>query len=66
MVHFKVLAWATERSEFQFQQGQEFSLLHVVHIGSGALLASYPVDTGGSFPRGAGGGGKVAGREADR
>jgi len=28
-----------------------FSLLHRVHNGSGAHLASYPTGTGGSFPR---------------
>jgi hypothetical protein len=32
-----------------------FPLLHVVQTGSGALQASYPMSTGGSYP-----GGKVA------
>jgi hypothetical protein len=32
--------------------GQEFYLLHVVQTGSGALQASYPMGTGGAFPRG--------------
>jgi hypothetical protein len=36
--------------------GQEFSLLHFVQTDSGALTASYPMCTGGSFP-----GGKAAG-----
>jgi hypothetical protein len=35
---------------------QEFSLLHVVQKDSGAHLASYPMDNGGTFP-----GGKAAG-----
>jgi hypothetical protein len=30
--------WATEESEFQHRYGQEFSLLHVVHAGSGVQL----------------------------
>jgi hypothetical protein len=34
----------------------EFSLIHNVQIGSGALPASYPMGTRGSFP-----GGKAAG-----
>jgi hypothetical protein len=38
--------------EFSFQQGKDFSLLHSVQTGSGAHAASYPVGTGGSFPRG--------------
>jgi hypothetical protein len=32
--------------------GQQFSLLHVVRTGSGALPASYPMGTGGSFSGG--------------
>jgi hypothetical protein len=28
----------------------QFSLLHVIQTGSGAHPASYPMDTGGSFP----------------
>jgi hypothetical protein len=32
--------------------GQEFSLLHVVQTGSGVHPTSYPMATGGSFPRG--------------
>jgi hypothetical protein len=32
--------------------GQEFSLLHVLQTGYGAHPASYPMGTGGSFPRG--------------
>jgi hypothetical protein len=34
--------------EFESQWGQEFSLLHVIKIGSGAYLASYPMGTKGS------------------
>jgi hypothetical protein len=30
--------------------GKKLSLLHVVYTGSGAHPASYPMDTGGSFP----------------
>jgi hypothetical protein len=32
--------WTTEGSEFECRQDQEFSLLHVVHTGSGAHPAS--------------------------
>jgi hypothetical protein len=39
-------------SEFKSRQGQEFSPLHVVQIGSGAHPASYTMGTGGSFPGG--------------
>jgi hypothetical protein len=39
-----------EELEFDSRQGQEFFLLHIVKTGSGAHQASYPVDTGGSFP----------------
>jgi hypothetical protein len=38
------------------QWGNGFFPLHIVQTGSGAHPASYPVDTGGSFP-----GGKAAG-----
>jgi hypothetical protein len=31
---------------------QDFSLLHIVQTGSAAHPASYPMGTGGSFPRG--------------
>jgi hypothetical protein len=48
--------WTTEGSEFESRYGQEFSLLHVVQIGSGAHSASYPMDTEDLFP-----GGKAAG-----
>jgi hypothetical protein len=41
--------WMTEGSEFESQQGQEFSLLHIVQIGSGVHPTSYPVGTRGSF-----------------
>jgi hypothetical protein len=33
---------------------RNFSLLHVVQIGSGAHPTSYPMGTGDSFPRGKG------------
>jgi hypothetical protein len=46
----------TEGSEFESRWGQEFSVLHIVQIGSGVHPASYPMGTGGSFP-----GGKAAG-----
>jgi hypothetical protein len=36
----------------QVPVGSEFSLLHIVQIGSGAHPASYPMGTGGPFPRG--------------
>jgi hypothetical protein len=48
--------WTAEASEFESQQGQEFSPLHVVQTGSKAHLASYPMGNWGSFP-----GGKAAG-----
>jgi hypothetical protein len=38
-------------SEFESRWGQEFSFLHVVQTGSGAHPVSYPMGTGGSFPR---------------
>jgi predicted lipoprotein with Yx(FWY)xxD motif len=41
--------------------GQEFSPLHVAQTDSEAHAASYPMCTGGRFPRGA----KRTGREAD-
>jgi hypothetical protein len=47
---------SAEESEFKCLYGQEYSLLHVVQIGSGAHPASYPMGTGNSFP-----GGKAAG-----
>jgi hypothetical protein len=48
-----------EVSEFESRYGQEFPLLHVVQTGSGAHPASYPMETGDSFP-----GVKWPGREA--
>jgi hypothetical protein len=45
----------TDGLEFETQQGQAFSLLHVALIGSAVHPTSYPMGTGGSFP----------GREAD-
>jgi hypothetical protein len=47
--------WMTEGSEFESQEGKEFSLLHVSHTGSGAHPASYAMGAEGSFS-----GGKVA------
>jgi hypothetical protein len=44
--------WTIEGSGFESREGQEFSLLHVVHTGSGVHPASYPLDTGGPFPGG--------------
>jgi hypothetical protein len=38
-----------QRSEFESQWEQEFSLLHVVQNGSGVHPTSYPMDTGDSF-----------------
>jgi hypothetical protein len=37
-------------STLNSRQGQDFSLLHSVHKGSGAQPASYLLDSGGSFP----------------
>jgi hypothetical protein len=42
----------TEQSEFKSRYGQKFSLLQVVHTGSGIHPISYPMGTGGSFPGG--------------
>jgi hypothetical protein len=42
--------WTAERSEFESRQGARISPLHVVHTGSGAHPASYPVDMEGPFP----------------
>jgi hypothetical protein len=44
------------RVEFESQQGQEFSLLHVIQTSSEAHPVSFPTGTGDSFP-----GSKVAG-----
>jgi hypothetical protein len=44
----------------QNRNGKEFSLLHVVHIGSEAHRPSYPVGNGGYIPEV-----KRQGREAD-
>jgi hypothetical protein len=45
--------WLDDRGVgVQVQWGQEFSLLHIVQTGSGVHPTSYPMDTGGSFPRG--------------
>jgi hypothetical protein len=43
---------AGEGSEFEFQQGQECSLLHVIQTGYGAHPATYPMGIGGAFPGG--------------
>jgi hypothetical protein len=42
--------WTTEGPEFE--SGRVKNCLHVVQTGSGALLASYPICTEDSFPRG--------------
>jgi hypothetical protein len=44
-------AWTGYGLDDKSQWGQEFSLLHVVLIGSGAHPASYPMGTEGSFPK---------------
>jgi hypothetical protein len=41
-----------DRRVGESQQDQEFSCVNVVQTGHGAHPASYPVDTGGSFPVG--------------
>jgi hypothetical protein len=51
---------STEGSEFEYCQGQEFSLLHVVQTVSGVHPASYPMGIVAFFP-----GIKRTGREAD-
>jgi hypothetical protein len=43
--------WTTKGSGFESRWGQKCSLLHVVQTCSGAHPASYPMGTGGSFPR---------------
>jgi hypothetical protein len=44
--------WMIEKWEFEFRECQEFSLLHIVHTGSGTSPTSYRIDTVGSFPEG--------------
>jgi hypothetical protein len=39
----------TEGSEFEYRQGQEFSLLHIFQTGSGAHTASHAIGTEVSF-----------------
>jgi hypothetical protein len=46
------MGWTIEKSEFEFWEGQEFSLLHVIQTGSGVYPTTYPMGTGGSFPGG--------------
>jgi hypothetical protein len=41
-----------EELELESQQGQEFSLLHIVQTSSGVHPSSSPMGTGGSFPWG--------------
>jgi hypothetical protein len=43
------MGWTSEGSEFESQQGQEFSLFHIAHTDSGVHPTSYPMGTGGSF-----------------
>jgi hypothetical protein len=45
-----VTGWTTEGSELELRKSQEFSLLHLVQIGSGVHPPSYPMGTGGYFP----------------
>jgi hypothetical protein len=45
------MGWTTKGSEFEFRQGEEFSLLHI-QTGYWAHPASYIMGTGFSFPRG--------------
>jgi hypothetical protein len=44
--------WMTRGSEFESRAGQEFSPLHIIQTSSGVHPSSYPMGTGGSFPRG--------------
>jgi hypothetical protein len=44
------MGWMTAGSEFKSRWGQEFSLLHVVQIGSGVHPAFYPMGTGAHSP----------------
>jgi hypothetical protein len=37
-------------SEFEFWEGKEFALLHVVQTGFGVHPASHPMGIGGTFP----------------
>jgi hypothetical protein len=58
-VHLLTTGWTAEGSECESWEMQEFSLLHSAQTGSGAHPASYPMDTGDSFP-----GSKPPGRDA--
>jgi hypothetical protein len=61
-VSYSYCLWADERGvRVQVPVGSEFSLHHIIQAGSGSHPASYPMGTGGSFPRGV----KRQGREAD-
>jgi hypothetical protein len=44
--------WTTKGSEFEFRQGQEFLLLHIVQTGFVVHPTSSPMDTGGTFREG--------------
>jgi hypothetical protein len=46
------VGWTTEGSEFEYWWDQEFALLHDVQTGSEVHPTSYPMGTGGLFPRG--------------
>jgi hypothetical protein len=59
-VYRLVTGWTTEGSEFEYRQGEEFSLLHIIRTGSGVHPISNPMGTGVSFP-----GRKRPEREAD-
>jgi hypothetical protein len=44
-----VVSTVTERYEFKFQQGQEFSLLHILQTASEVHPTSSPMGTGGAL-----------------
>jgi hypothetical protein len=44
------MGWVTKGSEFEPRYDKEFSLLHIVHTGSAAYAASYPMGIEVSFP----------------
>jgi hypothetical protein len=43
------MGWKSERSEFESQFGQQFSLLQIVQNSSGVYPTSYAMDIGSSF-----------------
>jgi hypothetical protein len=44
-----VTGWMTKQSEFDFRQGQEFSIHHVIQEGSGTYRVAYKMAIKGSF-----------------